>query len=109
MPGVIARPETPCCRVSDNSYKDIERPITGNILSGYFNGKAVLNADDQTGSLKIGPLRVTEDLLLERYKQFDDYYLQQLAQASEYHIKNHKLVIVSKDRTALVYSWVGKN
>lgn len=85
--------------------KDADKVLTGNILSGDFTGTVELNGKRK---LDVEALQVTENILLERYKNFDDYYLQQLSRASSYCIDEDKLIITSRDNANLVYAWVGE-
>ena len=88
--------------------KDADKVLTGNILSGDFTGTVELNSRQKEGGLDVEALQVTENILLERYKNFDDYYLQQLSRASSYCIEKDKLIITSRDNANLVYAWVGE-
>ncbi|MBC5775157.1 META domain-containing protein [Pontibacter sp. KCTC 32443] len=92
---------------SSNQLKSGSNTVTGNILSGSFTGTASFNTKDEDGYLDVGPLQVTEDVLLDNYKQFDEYYLQQLTRATEFRVERKKLVIKSKDEAELIYTWVG--
>ncbi|NEM98596.1 META domain-containing protein [Pontibacter burrus] len=87
---------------------DADKVLTGNILSGDFTGTVEMNSKLKQGNLDVEELHVTENILLERYKNFDDYYLQQLARASSYCIEKDKLIITSRDKANLVYAWVGE-
>lgn len=93
----------------DADSSGLQALMKGNTLTGSFMGQAVYSTDSTHGNLKVGPLRVTEDVLLARYRQFDDYYLQQLAQASDYCIKQNRLIIETKAGTDLVYTSSGQN
>lgn len=83
--------------------------VRGNVLSGGFAGTAAFDAAATAGELDMGALQVTEDMLLGKYRQFDDYYLQQLARATAYHITQDRLIITTKDKTTLFYTWIGEN
>lgn len=83
--------------------------VKGNTLAGNFTGRATYSSDSKSGNLDVGPLSVTEDVLLTRYRQFDEFYLQQLARASDYCIVQDRLIIETKDGADLVYTWSGQN
>ncbi|MBB6611142.1 hypothetical protein H7F15_08850 [Pontibacter sp. Tf4] len=88
--------------------KDSDKVLTGNILSGDFKGVVELSSRQKRGVLDVEELQVNENILLERYKNFDDYYLQLLARARSYSIEKDKLTITSHGNANLVYAWVGK-
>lgn len=81
--------------------------LRGNILSGDFSGSVSFNADGSKGALQVRKLNLSEQLLPDGYKQFDDYYLQQLARATSFQVRKDQLIISSQGKAKLVYTRAG--
>lgn len=83
--------------------------VKGNVLSGNFTGTVTFDAKEMEGELHMGSMQITKDALLKSYKQFDEYYLQQLARAKKFAIQQRRLIITSEDAAELIYTRVGRN